>query len=100
MDELRKRMAEGDSAARRERLAFEVTAQHSFDLGLPPPPDNPNQRTTVIKYGPYNQQAATPNPDGSPAGADYKSDEWKASYHSMRALLFLQGWIDDEIAPR
>jgi cellobiose epimerase len=49
---------------------------------------------------PTGEWFAASNPDGSAAGADYKSDEWKASYHSMRALLFLQGWIDDELAPR
>jgi cellobiose epimerase len=49
---------------------------------------------------PIGEWFAASNPDGSAAGADYKSDEWKASYHSMRALLFLQGWIDDELSPR
>jgi hypothetical protein len=30
-----------------------------------PTPENPGQRQTTIRYGPYNQQAAVPNPDGS-----------------------------------
>jgi cellobiose epimerase len=41
---------------------------------------------------------ATTNPDGTPAGADYKGDEWKESYHPVRALVYLQDWIDAELA--
>jgi mannobiose 2-epimerase len=41
---------------------------------------------------------ATTNPDGTPAGADYKGDEWKESYHPVRALVYLQDWIDAERA--
>jgi hypothetical protein len=29
------------------------------------PPGNPGERTTAIRYGPYTQQPAVPNPDGS-----------------------------------
>ena len=32
------------------------------------------------------------------AGADYKGDEWKESYHPVRALVYLQDWIDAERA--
>ncbi len=49
---------------------------------------------------PVGEWFATTNPDGSAAGSDYKSDEWKASYHTVRALVFLQDWIDDELAGR
>jgi cellobiose epimerase len=49
---------------------------------------------------PVGEWFATTNPDGSPAGADYKGDEWKASYHSVRALVYLQDWIDAERAAR
>jgi len=31
----------------------------------PPSPNNPGTRTSVIRYGPYAQQAAVENPDGS-----------------------------------
>lgn len=41
---------------------------------------------------------ATTNANGSPAGADYKGDEWKESYHPVRALVYLQDWIDAERA--
>jgi mannobiose 2-epimerase len=46
---------------------------------------------------PTGEWFATTNADGTPAGADYKSDEWKASYHTVRALVFLQDWIDAEL---
>ncbi len=46
---------------------------------------------------PAGEWFATTNPDGSAAGANYKSDEWKASYHTVRALVFLQDWIDAEL---
>jgi cellobiose epimerase len=49
--------------------------------------------------GPIGEWFAMSNADGSPAGADYKGDEWKASYHTVRALVFLQDWIDAELAP-
>jgi cellobiose epimerase len=49
---------------------------------------------------PVGEWFATTNRDGSAAGADYKSDEWKASYHSVRALVYLQDWIDAERAAR
>ena len=39
------------------------------------------------------------NPDLSAAGADYKGDEWKASYHSLRALLFTKDWVDAALSP-
>ncbi len=43
---------------------------------------------------------ATTNPDGTPSGADYKGDEWKESYHPVRALVYLQDWVDAERAAR
>jgi mannobiose 2-epimerase len=49
---------------------------------------------------PVGEWFAATNPDGSPAGADYKGDEWKASYHSVRALVYLQDWVDAERAAR
>jgi cellobiose epimerase len=49
---------------------------------------------------PIGEWFATTSPDGSAAGADYKGDEWKASYHSVRALVYLQDWIDAERAAR
>src|SRR5687768_5957708 len=32
---------------------------------VPQPPGNPGERTTAVRYGPYTQQPAVPNPDGS-----------------------------------
>ncbi|MEO8184724.1 MAG: AGE family epimerase/isomerase [Deltaproteobacteria bacterium] len=49
---------------------------------------------------PVGEWFATTNADGSAAGADYKSDEWKDSYHPVRALVFLQDWIDARLAGR
>jgi len=49
---------------------------------------------------PVGEWFATTNADGSAAGADYKSDEWKDSYHPVRALVFLQDWIDAKLAGR
>jgi mannobiose 2-epimerase len=53
---------------------------------------------------PSGEWFASTNPDGSAAGgADYKGDEWKESYHSVRALVFVQDWVDAErarLAPR
>jgi mannobiose 2-epimerase len=49
---------------------------------------------------PSGEWFATTNPDGSASGADYKGDEWKASYHSVRSLVYLQDWIDAERAAR
>jgi cellobiose epimerase len=43
---------------------------------------------------PVGEWFAMTNADGSAAGADYKSDEWKASYHTVRGLVFLKDWID------
>lgn len=40
------------------------------------------------------------NPDGSAAGSDYKGDEYKESYHPVRALVFVQDWVDAERASR
>lgn len=38
------------------------------------------------------------NPDGSigPRG-DHKGEEWKASYHALRAAVFTADWIDDTL---
>ena len=47
---------------------------------------------------PVGEWFAATNPDGTAAGADYKGDEWKASYHSVRALVFVADWIDAELA--
>ena len=47
---------------------------------------------------PAGEWFATTNPNGTPAGADYKGDEWKESYHPVRALAFVQDWIDAELA--
>jgi mannobiose 2-epimerase len=53
---------------------------------------------------PSGEWFASTNPDGSAAGgADYKGDEWKESYHSVRALVFVQDWVEAErarLAPR
>lgn len=49
---------------------------------------------------PAGEWFATTNADGSAAGADYKGDEWKESYHPVRALVFLRDWIGDELAGR
>jgi mannobiose 2-epimerase len=49
---------------------------------------------------PTGEWLAVSNADGSPSGVDYKSDEWKASYHTVRALVFLQDWIDAELQGR
>jgi cellobiose epimerase len=49
---------------------------------------------------PVGEWFATSNADGSAAGADYKSDEWKDGYHSVRALVFLQDWLDARLAGR
>jgi mannobiose 2-epimerase len=49
---------------------------------------------------PVGEWFAMTNPDGSAAGGDYKGDEWKESYHPMRALVFVQDWIDAERAQR
>jgi cellobiose epimerase len=49
---------------------------------------------------PVGEWFAITNPDGSAAGADYKGDEWKESYHPVRALVYLQDWIDAERAAR
>lgn len=49
---------------------------------------------------PSGEWFAATNADGSAAGASYKGDEWKASYHSVRALVYLQDWIDAERALR
>jgi mannobiose 2-epimerase len=49
---------------------------------------------------PAGEWFATSNADGSPAGADYKADEWKDGYHPIRALVYLQDWIDDKLAGR
>jgi mannobiose 2-epimerase len=49
---------------------------------------------------PVGEWFAITNPDGSAAGADYKGDEWKASYHSVRSLVYLQDWIDAARAAR
>lgn len=46
---------------------------------------------------PNGEWFAATNADGSPAGVDYKGDEWKASYHSVRALVFVQDWITAEL---
>jgi mannobiose 2-epimerase len=44
---------------------------------------------------PIGEWFATTNPDGSPqGGADYKGDEWKESYHPVRALVYVQDWVD------
>ena len=42
-----------------------TTTTPSPTTTAPQPPSNPGQRTSVIKYGPYAQQAAPENPDGS-----------------------------------
>jgi mannobiose 2-epimerase len=47
---------------------------------------------------PAGEWFAMTNADGTAAGADYKSDEWKASYHTVRALVFLKDWIDGYMA--
>jgi cellobiose epimerase len=47
---------------------------------------------------PLGEWFATTNADGTPAGADYKGDEWKESYHPVRALVYLQDWIDADRA--
>jgi mannobiose 2-epimerase len=47
---------------------------------------------------PSGEWFATTNPDGTAAGLDYKGDEYKASYHTLRALLFVKDWIDAELA--
>lgn len=49
---------------------------------------------------PTGEWFAISNADGSAAGADYKSDEWKASYHTVRALVFLRDWIEAELTGR
>jgi len=49
---------------------------------------------------PTGEWFAITNPNGSPAGSDYKGDEWKASYHSVRSLVFVRDWIDAERALR
>jgi hypothetical protein len=46
---------------------------------------------------PIGEWFATTNPDGTAAGADHKRDEYKASYHDARALVFLRDWIDAEL---
>jgi cellobiose epimerase len=43
---------------------------------------------------PLGEWFATTNPDGSALGADYKGDEWKESYHPVRALVYVQDWLD------
>lgn len=47
---------------------------------------------------PAGEWFATTNPDGTAAGSDYKGDEWKASYHTVRALVFVQDWIEEELS--
>jgi mannobiose 2-epimerase len=48
---------------------------------------------------PSGEWFATTNADGSAVvGGDYKGDEWKESYHPVRALVYLQDWIDAERA--
>jgi mannobiose 2-epimerase len=49
---------------------------------------------------PIGEWFAITNPDGSAAGSDNKGDEYKESYHPVRALLFVQDWIDAERALR
>ncbi len=47
---------------------------------------------------PIGEWFAITRADGTAVGADYKGDEWKASYHSVRALVFVQDWIDQALA--
>jgi mannobiose 2-epimerase len=47
---------------------------------------------------PSGEWFATTNADGSAAGADYKGDEWKESYHPVRALVYVADWIAAERA--
>ena len=47
---------------------------------------------------PSGEWFATTNADGSANGADYKGDEWKESYHPVRALVYVQDWIAAERA--
>jgi mannobiose 2-epimerase len=53
----------------------------------------------VTEDVPSGEWFASTNPDGSATGgADYKGDEWKESYHEIRALVFVQDWVDAERA--
>jgi mannobiose 2-epimerase len=76
--------------------AYEVSADESYLDRL----ERTLQWIELTEDLPVGEWFAASNPDGSAAGADYKGDEWKASYHSTRALLFLQGWIDEALAGR
>lgn len=51
----------------------------------------------AVEDRPRGEWFATTNPDGTASGADYKGDEWKESYHPVRALVYLQDWIDAEV---
>jgi mannobiose 2-epimerase len=43
---------------------------------------------------PIGEWFATTNADGSASGSANKGDEWKESYHPVRALVYLEDWID------
>jgi cellobiose epimerase len=47
---------------------------------------------------PSGEWFATTNANGTALGADYKGDEWKESYHPIRALVYVQDWIAAERA--
>ena len=43
----------------------------------------------------YGEWFARISADGSISGGDYKGSEWKTSYHTTRALVFVNRWITD-----
>lgn len=43
---------------------------------------------------PVGEWFASLTPEGTVLGPDYKGDEWKASYHTVRALVYVQDWVD------
>ena len=43
---------------------------------------------------PAGEWFATRTAEGALSGPDYKGDEWKASYHVIRAFVFAQDRID------
>jgi mannobiose 2-epimerase len=49
---------------------------------------------------PIGEWFAISNPDGSASGSSNKGDEYKESYHPVRALVFVDDWIQAERALR
>lgn len=45
----------------------------------------------------YGEWFARINADNSISGGDYKGSEWKTSYHTTRALVFVNRWISNHL---